>query len=96
MEKTIWDLLENPPKNCQHIAELCSLSMNYENKTGTAYIEFLDIIGYSQEEYGQRINAKGFELDYLAADYLAHALLEWSSNPLDAIEFIKDLDGIEH
>jgi hypothetical protein len=90
MEKTqdIWELLENAPKRFEAIAEIYSWSLNYDCQTGTPWQKFLDLIGYSAEEFGQHICETSFDLDYLSADYIISALEIWSNSPQDTFDFI--------
>ena len=97
-KQTIWDLLENPKPNQEHTAGLISWSMNYDLKTGTPYHLFLDLIGYSMDNYGAPLfNLSNVQqvFDYMELDYLADALKEYASNPQSVIEFIEAIDNAE-
>lgn len=93
MEKTqnLWELLENPPQNVKNIADLYSWSMNYDIETGTPFQKFLDLIGFSDEEFDSHLCPGSFILDYASAETFAAALNEWSVRPHDAFDFIGDL-----
>lgn len=96
--KTIWDLLENPNPNQENIAGLISWSMNYDLKTGTPYHIFLDLIGYSADEYGSNLfNYDNVQkvLGYMELDYLGDALKEYAENPQAVLDFIQTIDDAE-
>jgi hypothetical protein len=96
--KTIWDLLENPNPNQENIAGLISWSMNYNLKTGTPYHIFLDLIGYSADEYGSNLfNYDNVQkvLGYMELDYLGDALKEYAENPQAVLDFIQAIDDAE-
>lgn len=97
-KKTIWDLLEDPKPSQEHTAGLISWSMNYDLKTGTPYQIFLDLIGYSMEEYGSNLfdysNVQKV-LGYMELDYLADALKEYAENPQTVLEFIGAINEAE-
>ena len=98
-KQTIWDLLENPKLNQEHTAGLISWSMNYDLKsTGTPYLLFLDLIGYSAENYGQPLfNLNNIQkvMGYMELDYLADALKEYAENPQAVLDFIGAIDEAE-
>lgn len=97
-KKTIWDLLEDPKPNVEHTAGLIDWSMNYDLKTGTPYHIFLDLIGYSANEYGSNLfNYSNVQkvLGYMELDYLADALKEYAEHPQAVLNFIKAIDEAE-
>jgi hypothetical protein len=63
------------------------LNYDYENSPFTF---FIDLIGYSEENYGVKLSAKSV-LGYVELDYLADALKEFVTRPLDAETFIQAL-----
>ena len=75
------NIIDNPPKNCEKTAELYNWSTNYDSKLGTPFALFLDLIGYSDENYGEKINAKHFVVDYESGYAIGQALIEWSDRP---------------
>jgi hypothetical protein len=83
----LHEVLENAPEWAKPIAELAEWSLNYDYKTGTPYWEFLDLIGYSEEKQGYKINTKHFQLDYASVDSFADALKVWAVRPHDVYEF---------
>lgn len=97
-KKTIWDLLEDSKPNVKHTAGLIDWSMNYDQKTGTPYHIFLDLIGYSMDEFGSNLfNYSNVQkvLGYMELDYLADALKEYAENPQAVLDFIKAIDEAE-
>jgi hypothetical protein len=82
-EKTFWELIETPAANVADVTELIHWSMNYDIKTGTPYHLFLDLIGYSFENFGERLYQGELSavLGYLEMDKIGRALIEYSSNP---------------
>ena len=82
-QKGFWDLIETPAANVVEVTNLIHWSMNYDLKTGTPYHLFLDLIGYSHENYGDNL-FKGNPRDvlgFLEMDYLGDALKEYANNP---------------
>ena len=75
------NLMDNPPANCEKTAELYSWSTNYDIRLGTPFGQFLDLIGYSDEQYGEKIIGSKFILDNEGAYALGEALIEWSNRP---------------
>jgi hypothetical protein len=95
--KTFWDLIENPPANVVEVNELIHWSMNYDIKTGTPYHLFLDLIGYSFDNYGERLY-KGEPravLGFMEMDIIGKALIEYSSNPQAVENWIEALMDAE-
>jgi hypothetical protein len=88
---TVWDLLENPPEAAANTAALIEWSMNFEIRKGTPYHLFLDLIGYSEEQYGAHLFTGEYSsiLGYMELDYLADALKEYALNPNAVISFIE-------
>jgi hypothetical protein len=88
--KSFWELLENPPANVSETNALIEWSMNYDIKTGTPYHLFLDLIGYSDENYGDTLykgNPRNV-LGFMEIDYLADALKEYATNPQEVEAWI--------
>lgn len=96
---TEYQIIEDAPTYCAAVAHLASWSGNYDHPTPFAL--FLDIVGYSEENYGEPMfDLKQCEtkLGYLEIGMLAEALTEYSENPRDVSEWIDVLmhaDGIE-
>ena len=94
-KETIWTLLENPPTYAESVAQLVEWSMNFDWKS-RPYLIFLDLIGYSDEEYGEKmIDPKNWNLGYVELNMLGEALQEYASNPNAVSKFIEDLTKAE-
>ncbi len=83
-------MLDNPPKGCENVAALCSWAANYDYES-SPFLKLLDLIGYSEEEFGQPMANKNFTLDYFSADSFAGSLHEWATRPGEVYEFISKL-----
>lgn len=97
-KKDLWDILEEAKPSQEHTAGLISWSMNYDLKTGTPYHIFLDLIGYSMEQYGSNLfdyNNVQRVLGFMELDYLADALKEYAENPQAVLSFIEAIDEAE-
>lgn len=96
-ETTFWTLTENPPKNTERTASLASWSTNYDTKTGTPFGVFLDLIGYSKEEFGGSLVTDPTKcLGFLEYGMLADALTEYSNHPNEVNDFIRELISADH
>jgi hypothetical protein len=95
--KTVWDLYENPPTGAEETSALAEWSLNYESKTGNPYQIFLDLIGYSENEYGSKLFRGEFQsvLGFMELDYLGDALKEYATNPQTVLNFIQELNEAE-
>lgn len=93
--KELHEVLENASPKVQAIAELVDWSLNYDYQTGTPYWAFLDLIGYSDEEYGAKLNPESFSLDYSSADSFAAALVVWATRPEAAYDFIREVQNAD-
>jgi hypothetical protein len=97
-KQTLWDLLETPKPSQEHTAGLISWSMNYDLKTGTPYHLFLDLIGYSEDNYGTPLfNLSNISkvFGFMELDYLGDALKEYAENPQAVLDFIGAIDEAE-
>lgn len=94
-EKTVWELLEDPPRTCDDIANLYSWSTNYDAGKGP-FTLFLDLIGWSQDNLGEKLyDMTNASLGYVELDKLARALMEYNLNLNDCTRFIDALIGAE-
>lgn len=83
-------LLSN--KKFQGIAGLFRWSSNYDFPTPLTY--FLDMIGYSRENYGMNMadwNKVSKVFGYLELDYLAKALTDYALKGEEAYEYVCEL-----
>ncbi len=87
---TNYELLETPPAYCEPIARLWSWSDNYEYPSPATL--FLDLIGWSEEEYGDRLCANKMPaIGYLEAGMLGEALTAYADHPQKVTEFVTAL-----
>lgn len=91
----LYQLLEDATGYLEPIADLYRWSTNYDYQTGTPWFEFLDLIGYSDEHYGQKTNYQSFTLDYASTSSFGAAIDAWGSRPNDVIEFIEKIHAAE-
>ena len=53
---------------------------------------FIDLIGYSKEEYGENMCGEKLpSMGWLEADYLADALKAWANNPNEVYDYVTEL-----
>jgi hypothetical protein len=82
------ELLEKGEERFPHIVGLYQWSTNYEAGK-TPFTLFIDLIGYTQEEYGEALyNLDKPQLGYLELDYLGDALKEYATIGQDAHDFV--------
>lgn len=85
----VWELLENAPHYVTNVSQLISWSYNYDYQTGMPLWAFLDLIGYTRENFGGNLNPEGYTIDYISAECFAGALNEWADRPQDVEDFIQ-------
>jgi hypothetical protein len=86
------DLLENPPNYAEGTARLYSWSLNHENSE--PFRKFLDLIGYSEDEFGEPLGdwkKPSKFLGYMELGYLAQGLEEYSNRPQDVENYARQL-----
>lgn len=95
-ERTLEDLLDNPPKEFENIAYLWVWSSNFDYPSPATV--FIDLIGYSDDEYGvvmttmkQAVRCLG----YKELGMLADALNEYAERPNDARDYIRAILNAE-
>lgn len=86
--KTIEELLDTAPDCAAAVAWLADWSYNESYETGSAWLEFLDLTGISEDRYGGHVNRPGYRPGYLEADKLGDALREWAARPGDVVEYV--------
>lgn len=90
--KTLWQLLESPPAYAKATANLLEWSMNYDQKAGTPFQVFLDLVGHSEENLGENLVPKPQRvLGHLEISMLADALEEYSIRPQDVLEYAEQM-----
>jgi hypothetical protein len=86
-----YDLLEASAENTEAVAKLISWSENYDFPTPASL--FLDLIGYSEEEFGDRLCREDLpNLGYLELDMLADALKQYADTPMAVYDFVAAWD----
>ena len=99
-EMTLEQVLERGEKRFPHIVGLYQWSINYEAGK-TPFTLFIDLIGWSAEEYGSPLfdlSNVHRTLGYLELDYLGDALKEYATIGGDAYDYvvrILDAEGRE-
>ena len=94
--KDIWEFLEfHNDTKYQDLAELVNWSTNFGHDS-SPYLAFLDLIGYSLDEYGvQFYNWSEPRLGYLELNYLADALKLYTSDPSGVLDWITQLNEVD-
>ena len=90
--ETFYDLVEKAPDYADRVAKLADWSQNYDSRTGTPSGVFLDLIGYSEDNFGENLVKNPQKvLGFLEMDYLADALRQYADRPADVSEFVYKL-----
>ena len=86
-----FDLCDTAPIYAEHTAHLFSWCEGNYNFPAPSSL-YLDLIGYSEEHYGQDLclNKKP-ALGYLEIDLVAKALTEYATRPNDVFNFVERL-----
>lgn len=86
-EISVWDYLERENPHAPETQALYSWGLNCE-RTSNPFLVFLDLIGWSEENYGQALvlgvavtRGEFTGLGYMELDYLADALKEYTNDP---------------
>jgi len=88
----LHELLEAPLYELEGVSALWSLSSNYDYPTPATV--FLDLIGFSEEEFGEPLTTMYQAvkvLDFLALSYIADALQEFCNRPNDVRVYVRNL-----
>lgn len=96
------ELIDNPPKGLDAIADLFDLSSNYEYPTPATL--FIDLIGLTTEQYGEvlvkDLSVYVGKLGYLELGRLGQALDDYTNRqalddytnrPQDAFQYVTDI-----
>ena len=86
--KDVYEVLDAAPYYALAVAWLANWSYNESYETGSAWLEFLDLTGISEDRYGGHVNRRGYRPGYLEADKLGDALREWAARPGDVEEYV--------
>lgn len=92
----IWEFLElHDETRFQDLAELGSLSMKFDFEDGP-YLAFLDLIGYSQDNYGSTMYRWDTNrMGYLELNYVADALKLYTIDPSGVLDWITELNELD-
>lgn len=98
-EISVWDYLERENPHAPETQALYAWGLNCE-RTSNPFLVFLDLIGWSMENYGDFLTMNGgitgfSSLGYLELDYLADALTEYADNPHSVREWVDGLMNTE-
>jgi hypothetical protein len=87
------ELIDNPPKGLDAIADLFDLSTNHEYPTPATL--FIDLIGYTTEEYGyvlvKDISVYVSRFNYLELGRLGQALDDYTDRPQEGFQYVSDI-----
>jgi hypothetical protein len=87
---------ENAPTYCEGVGSLYSFASNHEGMQ--PFRKFLDLIGYTEEEFGSALGdwkEPSSSLGYMEIGLLAEALTEYANRPHDVEAFVKELLSVE-
>jgi hypothetical protein len=88
----LGELIDNAPETLSRIARLWSVSSNYEYPSPATV--FIDLIGYTEEEFGEPLTTMKEavrRLDFVGLGLIGQALDEYTDRPNDARVFIQEL-----
>jgi len=91
----VYEYVDNAPDYAEETAALWSWSLNCEYPT--PFTLFMDLIGYSEEHFGEALvkDTTAVGLGYVEQSYLADAMKEYSNRPRDIEDWITELLEIE-
>lgn len=89
---SVWEYLERPNRWAPETQALYSWGLNCERKSNP-FLVFLDLIGWSKENYGERLAYLGSlgALGFMELDYLADALKEYADAPHEVTAWVDAL-----
>ena len=83
-------LLDSPPEYAEGVARLWNWSTNHEYPAPSSL--FLDLIGYSEEQFGQPLsdlNTIHAKLGFKELGLLSEALSDYANRPHDVLEYVE-------
>ena len=92
MSTTQYDVIETAPTYAKAVARLWAWSENFDYPSPASF--FLDLIGYSDDNYGEPLTSMSDvpkKLGYLELDMLADALKEYAERPIDVGDYVERL-----
>lgn len=84
---------DTAPDYVSGVASLYSWSANYVN--ATPFKVFLNLIGWSADQFGESLPVDESELGYHEIGLLAEALTEYANRPSDVMTWVSDLMTVE-
>lgn len=90
--KTVWEFLELPNEYAPQAQALYEWGRNC-NRSGNPFLHFLDLIGWTEDNYGEGQKAAPAESSYgyVELEYLSDALTEYINDPCRALAWIDEL-----
>lgn len=89
--RTVWEFLELPNRWATETQALYEWGLNCD-RNSNPFLVFLDLIGWSQENYGEPLVLGSFgSLGYLEQSYLADALNEYANQPHEVTSWVDQL-----
>ena len=79
-ERDVWAFLELSNVHAPEAQDLYSWGLNF-NHQDNPFRLFLDLVGFSQDNYGEAITGIPASLGYMEMGKLADALNEYADNP---------------
>lgn len=91
-EKSVWTFLEQPNEYAKATQALYEWGRNC-NRSGNPFLHFLDLIGWTEDNYGEGQKAAPAESSYgyVELEYLSDALSEFVNTPYRVTEWIDEL-----
>jgi hypothetical protein len=76
----IWEFLERPNPHAPEAQGLYWWGLNFD-RGSSPFLVFLDLIGWSEDNYGHRLATRTLTLGYVELSHLGEALKEYALNP---------------
>lgn len=88
----IWQFLELPNEHARAAQDLYEWGRNC-NRSGNPFLHFLDLIGWTEDNYGEGEKAAPAESSYgyVELEYLSDALTEYIAQPTRVSSWIDEL-----
>ncbi len=90
----VWEFLERPNRYAPEAQACYEWGLNC-NTNSNPFLFFLDLIGWSEENYGTRFVLNPQSLGYMELDYLGDALKEYADRPREVTEWLDALMACE-
>jgi len=92
--RSVWEFLEQPNTHAPQTQALYEWGLNC-NHNANPFLVFLDLTGWSEDNYGERMITNPASLGYMELDYLADALREYANNPHQVTAWVDTLMSCE-